>query len=228
MSRPARAEVLAFLSDVKDNPDDPTPWLVLTDWLEENGDEADRARAEYCRLCFDKLGKKTVAGDWDEGERRRELFRRYKKKWFGPLIELPPVYGKPRIEVRRGLLHVNIEFAVLLSHVGEGPPDESWAWVQELQLTVQSSEEIEHLASWPFLLGPRHLQVQHTGNGQPPTPQAIQALADSPYLDHLRSLRFWSSAVHGVWTEEGYQLNVDFHALYAPLKQRLGRVFWAQ
>src|SRR5262245_42565589 len=33
MTRPARPEVLALLADVKENPDDLTPWLVLTDWL---------------------------------------------------------------------------------------------------------------------------------------------------------------------------------------------------
>src|SRR5262249_47472223 len=70
-----RPELLALLADVKENPADLTPWLVLTDWLEEHGDEADQARAEYCRLCFDKLGKKTYASDWEKGERRRELFR---------------------------------------------------------------------------------------------------------------------------------------------------------
>src|SRR6476469_9393327 len=94
MARPPRPEVLAFLADVKENPDDLTPWLVLTDWLEENGDESDVARAEYCRLCFDKLGKKTYASDWEQGERRRELFRRYSERWLGPIREMNPVREK--------------------------------------------------------------------------------------------------------------------------------------
>src|SRR5262245_31043069 len=107
MTRPARPEVLALLADVKENPDDLTPWLVLTDWLEENGDEADRARAEYCRLCFDKLGKKTYASDWEKGERRRELFRDYREQWFGGFSKLFPneAFGLTRCEIKRGLLH---------------------------------------------------------------------------------------------------------------------------
>lgn len=58
-----RAELRALLADVKAAPDDVTPWLVLTDWLEDHGNAADAARAEYCRLCFDKVGKKTYASD---------------------------------------------------------------------------------------------------------------------------------------------------------------------
>jgi uncharacterized protein (TIGR02996 family) len=39
---PPRPEVLAFLEDIKEHPDDDTPRLVLADWLEDHGDP-DRA-----------------------------------------------------------------------------------------------------------------------------------------------------------------------------------------
>jgi uncharacterized protein (TIGR02996 family) len=56
MSRPARPELLALLADIKENPDDLTPWLVLTDWLEENGDEGDRARASFYQPLKERFG----------------------------------------------------------------------------------------------------------------------------------------------------------------------------
>src|SRR5262249_51790005 len=50
MSNRPRPEVLAFLREAKEKPEDDTPRLVLADWLEENGDAADAARAELIRL----------------------------------------------------------------------------------------------------------------------------------------------------------------------------------
>ena len=46
----ARTQVLAFLDEIRENPDDDTPRLVLADWLEEHGDEADLRRAELIRV----------------------------------------------------------------------------------------------------------------------------------------------------------------------------------
>ncbi|MBY0460810.1 MAG: TIGR02996 domain-containing protein [Gemmataceae bacterium] len=39
----------ALLRAVCENPDDDTPRLVFADWLQENGDEHDQARAEFIR-----------------------------------------------------------------------------------------------------------------------------------------------------------------------------------
>ena len=38
-----RPEVLAFLADAKQHPNDDAPLLVLADWLEEHGDEREAA-----------------------------------------------------------------------------------------------------------------------------------------------------------------------------------------
>jgi uncharacterized protein (TIGR02996 family) len=46
----SRRELLSLLRTVRENPDDPTPKLVVADWLEEHGDESDRARAKYVRI----------------------------------------------------------------------------------------------------------------------------------------------------------------------------------
>jgi uncharacterized protein (TIGR02996 family) len=47
---PARPELTALLEACKDAPDEDAPRLVLADWLEEHGGEADRARAAFIRL----------------------------------------------------------------------------------------------------------------------------------------------------------------------------------
>jgi uncharacterized protein (TIGR02996 family) len=128
MSRPPRLELLSLLDDVKHNPDDLTPWLVLCDWLEENGDEDDRARSEYCRLCFDKLGKQAFASDWEKGERRRELFRKHKQAWFGPILELNPT-------MRKGLAVIQCSFDQIENRVHRLVQlEEEWAWVGSLRL----------------------------------------------------------------------------------------------
>ena len=46
MTTRPRPEVLAFLQDIKQNPDDNTPRLIFADWLEENGDP----RREFVRV----------------------------------------------------------------------------------------------------------------------------------------------------------------------------------
>jgi uncharacterized protein (TIGR02996 family) len=216
-SAPARPELLALLSDVKDNPDDLTPWLVLTDWLEEHGDEADAARAEYCRLCHDKLGKKVYASDWEKGERRRELFRRYKRAWFGPLVDLPGP-GQASLEVRRGLLHVWTGLSALLPVVDE-VPREAWAWVEQLSLRSQTCTELERLAVCPCLAGPHHFNLSFHPDQfearKDHLARAIKALADSPHLGGLRSFRFFCYGM----------LLRSSDSLFAPLKARLGDVF---
>src|SRR5262245_20846052 len=45
-----RPELVALLEAAKDQPEELAPRLVLADWLEEFGDEHDRARAEFVRL----------------------------------------------------------------------------------------------------------------------------------------------------------------------------------
>jgi uncharacterized protein (TIGR02996 family) len=48
-------------------PDDDAPRLVLADWLEENGDDADRARAEFVRVQCELWGRgryRAPEGDW--------------------------------------------------------------------------------------------------------------------------------------------------------------------
>jgi uncharacterized protein (TIGR02996 family) len=207
MSRPARPELLALLADVKENPDDLTPWLVLTDWLEEHGDEADRARAEYCRLCFDKLGKKTYASDWEKGERRRELFRAWKREWMGGLAELPV----QRCSLKRGLLHLWVDSSTLFRAIDQGLPAEVGAWVERLEVHLLTPSLIKQLALSPLLEGPTDVRLHCSDWYAEDVPDAIQALVKSPYLNHVRALHLRGSQI------------LKRPELFASLKKRFGK-----
>src|SRR5262249_15508960 len=84
--REPRPELLALLQAVKQQPDDDSPRLVLADWLEEYGDEADRARAEFVRLhcAWSQLDWRDPARE--EPQRRGQaLLDEHRQAWRLPL-----------------------------------------------------------------------------------------------------------------------------------------------
>jgi uncharacterized protein (TIGR02996 family) len=182
MSRRARPEVLAFLGDVKEHPDDPTPWLVLTDWLEEHGDESDRDWAEYIRLSSAVLRRRVTAADWERGERRRELFRRRRAEWLGPLEPLRP-------DVVDGLLTLSLSIDQLLRLERDGVGGlEVWAWVTELRLGWGATSVAHRLAGCSLLAGVTRLVTW----GGPVGDDCAIALARSPHLGRLTLLQLWT------------------------------------
>ncbi len=84
-------EYEALMAAVCGNPDDDTPRLVLADWLQENGDESDRDRAELIRVQC-----RTAPLPWSSPERQKldkraeQLLRRH-SRWWG--AELPRAKG---------------------------------------------------------------------------------------------------------------------------------------
>jgi len=78
----------AFLADVKENPEDDTPRLILADWLDEYGGPADQARADLIRTQIEKA--RLPQGHPDHfvlGQRERELIQRWGSAWVGPLLD---------------------------------------------------------------------------------------------------------------------------------------------
>src|SRR5262245_48502857 len=111
MSRAARPEVVAFLADMKEHPDDPTPRLVLADWLEEHGDEADRARAEYLRLGATDPRK-------DAGTRQNELWERWHGAWLDHLAAEADLFDV-HFDVRGGLIQLRCTAEEFLRFAGQ-------------------------------------------------------------------------------------------------------------
>lgn len=182
MTRPPRPELMALLADAKDNPDDQTTWLVLTDWLEEYGDEADRARAEYCRLCLDRFGKKTYASDWEKGERRRELARRYAAEWFGPVLALQP-------QVRKGLVKLGKpSWSAFEARVPALLRDrERWEWVEALRLEFFRLHGLVNSGAASLLTTLRTLSFDGHDTA---SDEWIELLCGCEHLARLRSLSF--------------------------------------
>ena len=176
MPRTPRPELMALLADVKQNPDDLTPWLVLCDWLEDRDDEAERARGEYCRLCFDKLGQKTYASDWEKGERRRHLYRMYHEAWLGPIAPFRP-------QVQKGLLTVQCH-ELGTHHVEALKADpEAWAWVGTLQMGLLRKRMMSNSSALGWLVSGLHTFDAEIRNREVPT------LASWDSLRQLRVLK---------------------------------------
>jgi len=71
----------AFLQAILQAPDDDTPRLVYADWLEEQGEDAGMARAEFiriqCALARERLDNLT--------SREQELLKQYEYNWAWPI-----------------------------------------------------------------------------------------------------------------------------------------------
>jgi uncharacterized protein (TIGR02996 family) len=74
------AMLRAFLADIRANPLDDTPRLILADWLEDHAlTEAERARGRFLRLC--------TGGDGDLSPEAAALREEHNAAWLGSLPE---------------------------------------------------------------------------------------------------------------------------------------------
>jgi uncharacterized protein (TIGR02996 family) len=99
-----RPEVLAFLEEIKQRPEDDTPRLVLADWLEEHGDprgEFVRVQCRLARLAEDDPRRPALL------RQQAELLGSHTSEWLG---RLPP---GTKTEFRRGLLWLMLGYRSL-------------------------------------------------------------------------------------------------------------------
>jgi uncharacterized protein (TIGR02996 family) len=182
MSQPVRPELLALLAAVKEAPEDAAPRLILADWLEENGDEHDRARAELLRLHV-APGQAPAAGlAWERQERQNDLLRRHAAHWLGPL----PKDAKGWSVLPGGLLGLVMYAGTLLRlQEEEGLAEqEAWAWVAELRLWGLEADLLSNLLAGPLLAGPAVLSLSRNPLGA----AGVRQLLACPRLDRLVGL----------------------------------------
>src|SRR5262245_34838074 len=87
MTRSPRPELMGLLQTARESPGDVAPRLVVADWLEEHGDEVDRARAEFVRLQCRQ--EEEEAGYTPVSNRRElELHKQYYREWVGSVATL--------------------------------------------------------------------------------------------------------------------------------------------
>ncbi|MBY0231030.1 MAG: TIGR02996 domain-containing protein [Gemmataceae bacterium] len=120
MSAP-RPELLYLLAACREQFADDAPRHVLADWLEENGDEADRDRAELIRL---QLADESAGGHPHHRQRVHALLAARRADWLGPMASGPAPW------LERGLW--------VQPWNGDAPPDavagsEAFAWLGVVQ-----------------------------------------------------------------------------------------------
>src|SRR5262245_30989633 len=130
MTRSPRSELLGLLQAARQSPDDLSPRLVVADWLEEHGDESDRDRAEYIRLCCVPSERRNQASY----DRAHELWQKHREAWLGPFQALSRwgcgcVDGFPSLRIR-GRDLIGPKVAALRD-------SEDWAWVGQLHVVVE-------------------------------------------------------------------------------------------
>jgi uncharacterized protein (TIGR02996 family) len=159
---PARPELLGLLRAAREDPADVSRRLVLADWLEDNGDEADSARAELirlqCRLEPQPLfpappGPFVVparsAGQAALLRRQDQLLTRYGRTWLGPLAELALSW-----DFRRGMAQLDLDARTLQSHrAAQVAGSEKWAWVEGVRLHGLTNRHLAQLSGCPPLAG---------------------------------------------------------------------------
>src|SRR5262249_33903554 len=109
---PSADERAAFIAAIREAPDDDAPRLVFADWLEERGDEADIARAEFIRVQVRRANLPIEDERHSELQARElRLLKRWAAVWCGAHF----VFKKVRF--RRGLIEfVHLHLTHFLHH----------------------------------------------------------------------------------------------------------------
>jgi uncharacterized protein (TIGR02996 family) len=194
-----RPEVLAFLADIKDAPEDDTPRLIFADWLEEQGDPRGELMRVQCQL----------AGMTQDDPRFVELRRRegsLREENMGDWIGRLPPGCKPTF--RRGLLHLLLPSK---SKTLMGAQMRNWArteaalWLEAVRFdyiigltTAQLASVLEML---PAVCLDLHF-INYVGDAK------TVELAQLPVLARVRELKL---ADRPLWTEAAHALATSPH-----------------
>jgi uncharacterized protein (TIGR02996 family) len=183
----------AFLADVINKPDDDTPRLVFADYLDDYGDEDDRARAEFIKLQRD-LARAGVTGTPEAPsepvcpetlkllKREAELLRLHRHAWKS---QVTPRYGS-RACFRRGFLE-QLDLTTA-GYLASGAAAHASTPLRSVRLydSEGTARRLDHgarLAKEAFLARLEALDLL------PMSPAQSLELAASPHLHRLQSLR---------------------------------------
>jgi uncharacterized protein (TIGR02996 family) len=172
----------AFLSAIRDNPDDDTPRLAFADWLTENGSpehgEFIRIQAERARLPADDDRQS------DLHARELRLLAAHTADWTSG----PPVMRAGRF--RRGFMeYVTGKAADLVAQL---PEIASLAPVRELAISNLGAADGlgAALAALPAMAGVETIMVSDRAGDRAPAEQLV-ALFASPHLKRVRRLKLF-------------------------------------
>ncbi len=99
-----------FLDDIVEHPDDDTPRLIYADWLEDQGEPASAARAEFIRIqCRATQEMRKLL------QRQQEIMNQHEQQWRSEL-GLPPL-ALNWVTYERGFpARIRVEVSALLQH----------------------------------------------------------------------------------------------------------------
>jgi uncharacterized protein (TIGR02996 family) len=175
-------EVLAFLQDAKEHPEDDTPRLILADWLDEHGDPG---RAEFIRLqcrITSALDQPLNPEQRQIAENRtEELLDRYGGEWAGPLWNWRPT----DYLWRRGLL------AARLNPLVEEPAslEDVLPWIDSMHFEIHGLANLRSAAALLNLGTLNHVGL--TFHRVFPETAVLDCLAGVRESSCLRSISFW-------------------------------------
>jgi uncharacterized protein (TIGR02996 family) len=181
---PTRSYADAFLEAILQNPEDDTPRLVYADWLDEQGDPASTARADFIRLqCALALGSLAESRRIELQARQQHLLERFSRQWAGPLVRLVRTW-----KFHRGFIdEVSVASGKFLSCAGRlfrlAPIrhvqlERELIWPADSRFSVPALADSEYLRRLHSLdLSDNRLETRH-----------LRALLVSEYLDNLTVL----------------------------------------
>jgi uncharacterized protein (TIGR02996 family) len=151
----------AFLQDILAHPDDDAPRLIFADWLEEQGDANNVARAEFIRIqCTVATGNLAQQRRGELERRERQILDEWGKEWVRPIRRLVQSW-----EFHRGFVENVAMWAQ--AFLQRGGQLFRRAPIQRLSLRTRMYPQ-----SYPYLDPPLN----------------VAALADNKYLRRLRGL----------------------------------------
>jgi uncharacterized protein (TIGR02996 family) len=170
----------SFLDDLKADPFDDTPRLILADWLEDHATtEVVHARGTLLRLQCEAAARpehdpEAVA----MRQQARELIALHEHVWLGDFADLPIIQS----QFVRGMLHLTLHGPELLSPGFASVSPASWQWVEGLNLLLQYGV-VRQLEASPILGHITRLEItQQHGFAD------WLGLLESPHLTQLREL----------------------------------------
>jgi uncharacterized protein (TIGR02996 family) len=184
------AMLAAFLADIKARPFDPTPRLILADWIDENGaTDADHGRAALLRLSTQDLHC-TAAFNSPLSEQTRTLFGDHSPAWLGTVTNAPGI----QVYLRAGLLEIEATVSGWnsrdLRKFAESP---GWLWVDGL--TIKGNDQrFGRVWERPWLQTITRLCL--TCGAQFLRPH-WQTIFDSPHLSSVRALNLRGGQLEG-------------------------------
>src|SRR5262245_7741055 len=180
---PSADERAVLIAAIREAPDDDAPRLVFADWLEERGDEASGARAEFIRVQLQRANLPI------EDERHSELQARelrLLKRWAG--VWCGSHFGFKKVRFRRGFIEfVHLHLTHWLHHRRQLLALEP---VRDVRLTGwgRASEDlVRRVAACEEWRGIETLRAHNQGPYQAPRGKVVTLLS-SPHLTRLRAL----------------------------------------